>query len=132
MDSEIEIDTAARPGESNGQRLARINAQRKAKGLPVGRPKGSVNRFTAMIRDGIAATYERMGGDEGFQQWATKNPDKFYTQLMKLVPKEPEAGIKGAAVNVTINTGEALRPVIIEHSEFDADDDFRDLLGDDA
>ncbi len=58
-----------------------------------GRPKGSVNKTTAVIKDAIAAVYERLqdkNGDEKghghLLEWAEGNPTEFYKLASKLIP----------------------------------------------
>ena len=62
----------------------------KPKGLPKsgGRKKGTPNKSTAQIKAAIegAFTYLEQHGD-GFNAWALKNEDTFYTQIApKLLP----------------------------------------------
>jgi hypothetical protein len=58
-------------------------------GNPKGRAPGAVNKTTSIVKAGITAAYEGMGGDAAFQKWAQANPSEFYTKvLVKLVPAE--------------------------------------------
>ena len=57
----------------------------------VGRPKGSRNRSTVLIKEAIAAVYadlqESAGGDHAhFHGWAEAHPTEFYKMCLRLLP----------------------------------------------
>ena len=89
--------------------LRRSEAERRAAGVPLGRPRGAVNKLTAMLRRGIEHAYAELGGDEGFARWAKKNPASFYHLALKAVPREREANAIGTGVTIVLGDG---RPVI--------------------
>jgi hypothetical protein len=55
-----------------------------------GRPKGSVNKTTAIAKDALAYAFDALGGQEALYQWAKSNPSNlrvFYTHIWpKLLP----------------------------------------------
>jgi len=55
-----------------------------------GRPKGAVNKTTALAKEAIAAAFDEMGGTEALVKWANTNDDNrkvFYSQIWtKIVP----------------------------------------------
>lgn len=93
-----------------------MQAARKAAGLPVGRPKGSVNKLTATVRQGVLKAYRACGGDAGFARWAKEHPTEFYAMLLRAIPREREEGSGGGGVTVNIATfaepTHARKPVI--------------------
>jgi hypothetical protein len=100
------------PSESPVMRLRRANATRKAAGLPIGRPKGSPNKVTAAVREGLLYVYNDLGGHEGFATWARKHRAAFYHLMFKVIPKEREANALGTGVQIFIQTADEMRPVI--------------------
>jgi hypothetical protein len=57
-----------------------------------GRPKGSVNKVTGMLKDAILAAAERAGGEGGIvaylEKQALENPGPFMTLLGKVLPTQ--------------------------------------------
>jgi hypothetical protein len=52
-----------------------------------GRKAGTPNKTTTVVKDGILACYEGIGGDGAFQVWAKANPSEFYTKIyVKVLP----------------------------------------------
>ena len=56
---------------------------------PVGRPKGSVNKFTTLKRS-FLNVFERMGGDDALLEFARTHKPAFYQMITKLFPQEVE------------------------------------------
>jgi len=62
--------------------------------MPVspGRPKGSPNKTTALLKDAILKAAEQAGGQEGLigylKEQATKNPGPFISLLGKVLPMQ--------------------------------------------
>jgi hypothetical protein len=73
-----------------------------------GRPKGSPNKTTALMKDAIAAVYSDLQEqfperDHGhFFTWASTYPTEFYKLASKLIPLQV-AGEDGGAITVVIN-----------------------------
>lgn len=76
------------------------------KGTPgPGRPKGSANKTTALLKDAILKAAENAGGDEGMVGYLTTqaktNPQAFLPLLGKVLPMQ-----------VTGEDGDAIRTVM--------------------
>jgi hypothetical protein len=52
-----------------------------------GRPKGCKNKVTKDIKSCYLEVFDRMGGAEGLLKWAEENPEVFYGQMAKMLPK---------------------------------------------
>lgn len=78
-----DIDNGLKPMANN-----RIGLEIGAKGA--GRPKGSPNKTTALLKDAILLAAEQAGGDAGLvgylTQQAKDNPGPFLALLGKLLP----------------------------------------------
>jgi hypothetical protein len=61
--------------------------QKGISGNPQGRPQGSRNKITKDIKACYMEVFDRMGGAEGLLKWAEENPDVFYAQISKMLPK---------------------------------------------
>ena len=59
-------------------------------GNPAGRKKGTKNKVTKDIKSCYMEVFDRMGGAEGLLKWAEENPDVFYGQISKMLPKDLE------------------------------------------
>lgn len=61
-----------------------------------GRPKGSVNKTTALLKDAILKAAEQAGGKEGMigylKKQATDNPQSFLPLLGKVLPMQVTGG----------------------------------------
>jgi hypothetical protein len=53
-----------------------------------GRPKGSVNKVTGLVREEIWTVYHRLGRGENFLKWAKTHKDEFYHAFMRLACTE--------------------------------------------
>src|SRR5688572_6269843 len=94
-------------------------ARRRAAGLPIGRPKGSPNKLTTVMRDALLHAYHEIGGGEAFVAWARKHPSKFYALLVKSIAREREPKAEGTGVQVFIRTANGMVPVERRRSVFD-------------
>jgi hypothetical protein len=75
-----------------------------------GRPKGAVNKTTALLKDAILQAAQKAGGDEGMVGYlveqAEKNPGPFMSLLGKVLPMQIEgAGDEGEHVFKVILEG---------------------------
>lgn len=70
----------------------------------MGRPKGSVNKTTALLKDAILLAAHKAGGEGGMVEYLTeqaeKNPGPFMALLGKVLPMQI-TGEDGGAVLVT-------------------------------
>ena len=53
-----------------------------------GRKKGTPNKTTQSVKESLKYVYDRMGGDEAFFEWGSKNPEEFYRHWIKMLPTE--------------------------------------------
>ena len=53
-----------------------------------GRPKGSVNKTTASVKQALTEAFERRGGVPALLRWADDQPGEFYKLWGRLVPVE--------------------------------------------
>ncbi len=72
-----------------------------------GRPKGAVNKTTALFKDALITVYEKLQADAGgahahFAGWAEENPTEFYKLAAKLIPVQL-TGEDGAPLQIVIN-----------------------------
>jgi hypothetical protein len=56
-------------------------------GNPAGRKTGSPNKITKDLKKVYLQAFDKMGGLEGLIAWGKENPDLFYSQISKLLPK---------------------------------------------
>lgn len=92
--------------------MRKANAERKAAGLPIGRPKGVPNKLTALVRGELMAVYEEIGGREGFVKWAKGHRTQFYNLLARAAPREREANSLGTGIVINVGAATELQPVI--------------------
>jgi hypothetical protein len=75
-----------------------------------GRPKGSPNKTTALMKDAITAVYADLqesvededNANAHFLQWAKNNATEFYKLASKLIPIQVGDG-DGAGITVVVN-----------------------------
>lgn len=68
-----------------------------------GRPKGALNKIGSDIRWGICEAYRRNGGVEWMTQWAKKNPDAFFVQVLpKVLPMELAESGSGQSIRILV------------------------------
>lgn len=82
---------------------------RKPPNAGKGRPKGSLNKTTALLKDAILKAAEQAGnkvGAEGMVSYlahqAEENPGPFMSLLGKVLPMQVEGTGKNGEINVTI------------------------------
>lgn len=63
-----------------------------------GRQKGTRNRVTYGVKHSISEVFERIGGIEGFADWAEENKSEFYRHYAKLLPIDIGASEEGPLV----------------------------------
>jgi hypothetical protein len=71
---------------------------------PKGRPKGSQNTFNRNVKDAILDAYEKLGGLDGFVNWAVDNQTEYYRMFGRLAPIETKSQVEGA-LNLNVLTG---------------------------
>ena len=57
----------------------------------MGRPRGSTNRVSAHVKDGLVRAFEDLGGQEGLVEWARKDDENrrlLYSWWARMAPKE--------------------------------------------
>lgn len=98
--------------------------QRENNSVPksLGRPKGSLNKTTAMLKEAILEAAARAGGKEGLigylEVQAVENPGPFLTLLGKVLPLtlqgDPNNPIK---VEHEVKPADKLRDMVIQVAE---------------
>lgn len=59
-----------------------------------GRQKGSPNKLTLSVKQGLEYAWAGIGGAEHLTAWAKENPTEFYKLLAKLLPRSLDVTIK--------------------------------------
>lgn len=73
------------------------------KGHSYGRPKGSVGKATAIVKEALLYAFDKNGGNAAFAKWAKKEPTEYYKLLVKLLPKELEiSGADGGPIKAQV------------------------------
>lgn len=60
-----------------------------------GRPKGSVNKLTASVKEAIEAAFHGVGGHEYLMRQANEHPQAFLILLGKIIPAQVHAELTG-------------------------------------
>lgn len=68
---------------------------------PKGRPKGSVNKQTAAVKQCLINAFEHIGGWQNLAKWAEENQTEFYKLWAKIMPTEV-TGEDGGDIIVTV------------------------------
>ena len=73
----------------------------------IGRPKGSRNRSTIMVKEAIEAVYDDLqagaGGDHAhFRAWADGNPTEFYRLFARLIPYQVNAAVNAGVIGTVV------------------------------
>ncbi len=55
-----------------------------------GRPRGSVNRLTAVTREAFLFAFKKVGGKRALAEWAAANPGDFFPLVARLIPRQLE------------------------------------------
>lgn len=74
----------------------KTSAKRRPPAAGKGRPKGSVNKLTASVKEAIEAAFYGVGGHEYLMRQAEENPQAFMTLLGKIIPAQVQAELTGA------------------------------------
>lgn len=53
-----------------------------------GRPKGSVNKISRLVKENILAVFDGIGGTQAMINWARRNKTEFYKLYARLVPTQ--------------------------------------------
>lgn len=61
---------------------------------PKGRPKGSLNKASAILKAALVETFDRLGGVDHMLDWASAYPSDFYRLYGKVMPVEIEGTVK--------------------------------------
>jgi hypothetical protein len=85
---------------ATAEQLAELRSRKKTPG----RPPGASNKITKDLKKAYLGAFDALGGMEGLINWGKKQPDLFYTQISKLLPK-----------GVEIKTDQELTINIISH-----------------
>ncbi len=60
-----------------------------AKGFKTGgRQKGTPNKFTMTVKEGLEHAWAGIGGAEHLTAWARENPTEFYKLYGRLIPQD--------------------------------------------
>jgi hypothetical protein len=71
------------------------SAKRRPPAAGKGRPKGSVNKLTASVKEAIEAAFHGVGGHDYLMRQAEENPQAFMTLLGKIIPAQVQAELTG-------------------------------------
>jgi hypothetical protein len=77
-------------------KIEKPSAKRMPPRAGMGRPKGSVNKSTAAIKDMLLASLDEVGGQNYFKQQALDNPNAYMALIGKIIPAEVKNQITGA------------------------------------
>lgn len=71
-----------------------------------GRQAGTPNKYTGNVKAMFDEVIHRKGGADGLETWANANPDEFWKQVAKMLPKDVVVtGGDGAPIKIVIVTG---------------------------
>lgn len=59
-----------------------------------GRPKGSVNKTTAILKDAIVAAFDKVGGIDYLARQAEENPVAFMSLMGRVIPLQVDADMQ--------------------------------------
>lgn len=62
----------------------------------MGRKVGSVNKYTASIKDAFRLAFDAIGGTDALAAWARENPTDFYKLAARLIPVEIQGKVTHA------------------------------------
>ena len=90
---------------ATAEQLAEI---RSRKGY-AGRKKGQTNKITKDLKAVYLKAFDKLGGLQGLVDWGETNPDLFYSQISKLLPKGLEIkSDQELTINIISNIPEPL------------------------
>lgn len=71
-----------------------------------GRKAGTPNKYTGNVKAMFDEVIHRKGGADGLEAWANANPDEFWKQVAKMLPKDVVVtGGDGEPIKIVIVTG---------------------------
>lgn len=53
-----------------------------------GRTRGTPNKVTTSVKEGLTLAYVTIGGDQAFASWAQENQTEFYKIWSKMLPQD--------------------------------------------
>lgn len=59
-----------------------------------GRPKGSINKVSALVKENVLHVFDQMGGVRKMTEWAAANPTEFYRLYARLLPTEATLNVQ--------------------------------------
>ena len=90
-------------------RTAEQMAELRSRKKTPGRPPGSVNTTTKDLKKVYLQAFDKLGGLQGLVDWGETNPDLFYSQISKLLPKGLEIkSDQELTINIISNIPEPL------------------------
>lgn len=60
----------------------------------VGRPKGSPNKVSALVKENVLHVFDQMGGVRTMTEWAKENRTEFYKLYARLLPTEATINVR--------------------------------------
>lgn len=59
-----------------------------------GRQKGTPNKISRDVRRTIIETFDAIGGEAAYREWAEANKDKYFEHFRAMAPKSIEASVE--------------------------------------
>ena len=84
---------------------SKLVTNRKPPRAGMGRPKGSLNKTTAAIKDMVTTALDKAGGIEYLVRQASENPTAFLTLVGKVLPLQVDANHQGTVVAQVVFKG---------------------------
>lgn len=84
--------------EKNKRKQGNPNFKKGFSGNPKGRPKGAKDKINKNIKENFEAVFEKLGGINGFLEWANKNTSTqsaFYQMYSKMLPSNVGVELSG-------------------------------------
>lgn len=66
-----------------------------------GRPKGSLNKVSAQVKENVLHVFDQMGGVRKMTEWAQENTTEFYRIYARLLPTEATVNVQRAAAELS-------------------------------
>ena len=72
----------------------------------MGRPKGSRNKNTLVMRENVVravlGVFQKLGGEQFMLDWAKNEPSEFMRIYAKLIPKEQKVDLEATVKAITV------------------------------